>query len=93
MRYSEIGKYEPLIFEEEDPASRREPLHSRDAIVLNDKYVIRACKDYFHMLCFDDNPNYPTADVDFFDMGSVVLTETQSQVLLRQNTEEMQVDL
>jgi hypothetical protein len=91
IRYSETYEYKPLIFEESDqPITHRDPSLGKDAIVLNNKYVIRACKDYFHMLCFEDNQHYPTADVDFFDMGSVVLTDAQE--LLSQDAEEMLVD-
>jgi hypothetical protein len=91
MRYSETYEYEPLIFEDSDqPITHQDLFPGKDAIVLNDKYVIRVCKDYFHMLCFENNQYYPTADVDFFDMGSVVLQNVQE--LLAQDAEEMLVD-
>jgi hypothetical protein len=76
---SETRGHKALIYHKWDPSSREQL--NRDSLLLNGKYVIRACAKHFYLLCFEESAHYPNADVDFFGMGSVMLMDAEKLVI------------
>lgn len=68
----------PLLLYADNPDEDVDSVATRGSVSLNEKYVVRALPDGFHILCFEDSLQFPKESGTFFDNGSVEVINVQA---------------